>query len=83
MLIFLIRTRFSGANIKELVRKASYEPRKEAQGSKTFKISGQLSDGTPIYQACSETDPEAQEMSLLDIPVSQLKLRNITRVNKA
>jgi len=71
--------RFSGALIKELVRKASYEPRKEAQKSKIFKICGTLPDGAPIYQACSETDPQAQEMSLLDIPESQLKLRGLTR----
>ena len=47
---------------------------REAQRSKTFKISGE------IYQVCDATDPEAKEMSLLDIPPELLKLRNVTRV---
>jgi len=71
--------RFSGAEIKELVRRASYEPRKEVQKSKTFKICDTLPDGVPVYQACSETDPQALEMSLLEISESQLKLRDVTR----
>jgi len=72
--------RFSGAEIQELVRRACYEPMREAQRSKTFKVCGELSDGVPIYQACDEADPDAKRMSLLDIPAEQLKLRAVSRV---
>jgi len=47
---------------------------REAQRSKTFKLCGEF------YQICDATDPEANEMSLLDIPTEQLKLRDVTRV---
>jgi len=72
-------SRFSGADIKEFIRRACYEPIREAQRSKTFKVCGELSDGVPIYQACDEADSEAKEISLLDIPAEQLKLRDVSR----
>jgi len=47
---------------------------REAQKSKTFKLNGEF------YQVCDATDPEAKEMSLLDIPPELLKLRKVSRV---
>ena len=67
--------RFSCQNIVDLVRLAAYEPIRELQKAKYFKASGDQ-----VYEACSSDDPEAKEMSFLDIPYEKMKPRKITMV---
>lgn len=67
--------RFSYQNIVDLVRLAAYEPIRELQKAKYFKASGDQR-----YEACSSDDPEAKEMSFLDIPYDNINPRKITMV---
>jgi len=68
---------FSYQNIVDLVRLAAYEPIRELQKAKYFKISKERDQ---VYEACASDDPEAKEMPLLDIPYEDIKPRKITMV---
>lgn len=73
--------RYSGADINVLVRDACFEPLRKAQSASHFKIIDIKEKGKPLYQPCSPSDPQAQKMSMFDVPGPQLKLRNVNLVN--
>jgi len=65
---------YSYQNMLELIRVARYEPVRELQKAKYFKL---VSEGK-VYEACDSEDPEGQEMSFVDIPFEKIKQRKIT-----
>jgi len=59
----------------ELIRLVNYETVRELQKARYFK---QINKENHQYEECDSTDPEAQEMSFLDIPYEIIKPRKIT-----
>jgi len=65
---------YSYKNLADLIRLASYEPVRELQKAKYFKL---INKENQIYEVCDPTDSEAQEISFLDIPYESVKQREI------
>ena len=63
-----------------MIRDACYGPLRKAQVATHFKVIETLPDGKPVYQPCDPSDPEAQQMRMLDIPGDQLKLKLVSMV---
>jgi len=66
---------YSYQNMVELIRLVNYETVRELQKARYFK---QINKENHQYEECDSTDPEAQEMSFLDIPYEIIKPRKIT-----
>mmetsp|Transcript_66860 Transcript_66860/g.131578 ORF Transcript_66860/g.131578 Transcript_66860/m.131578 type:complete len:382 (+) Transcript_66860:3-1148(+) len=61
---------FSGADMGILVRDAIFEPVRRCQRAKTFKRIEK--DGKQYWQPCSPADPQATEMTLMDVKPDEL-----------
>ena len=77
---FLTKFRYSGADINILIRDACYGPLRKAQVATHFKPVDTLEDGKLVYQPCDPSDPDAQQMKMLDIPGPQLKPKIVSIV---
>jgi vacuolar protein-sorting-associated protein 4 len=69
---------YSGADINILIRDACYGPLRKAQAATHFKPVDTLEDGKLVYQPCDPSEPDAQPMSMLDIPGPQLRLKIVS-----
>jgi len=77
----MLKNRYSGADINILIRDACYGPLRKAQVATHFKPVDTLPDGKLVYQPCDPSDPDAQQMNMLDIPGPQLRLKVVSIVS--
>jgi len=71
---------YSSYDLVILIKNAIFSPVTEASKASHFKkINVEGDENKAKYTACLESDPEAQQMNMMDIPSDQLEFRKITR----